>query len=699
MSKSRFILKAAKVSGSAASDLTRYIAKSKLDQEREGTRPRPLFDENRDDLTFWQARKYLSISGGALVREDVLHYILSFKRPKDYENLGTDDHQRTAQVRAFLRHALSEAAAKLGIETWRWAAGVHLNEPNPHIHLLINKYAIGRESRELVRVLKLTKPLVAHNQKAEGKTGEFDYGTILTSFATSVDERIRECEIEREKSRVKQLENERAMPHYTLNGERLLLAKAMLTSIERDRLERIIFALQKSHNPPSEQLSKLNQRLETARNYHASLAPQVELMRARYREKNTPLPTPALSSVELNKLQDAAIEARDAERVRAFEKIRQVLAGERKTPIRNAHEQGRLQAQLREAEADATFQAWREKRFERSFHLYRFAIAGERWSLAGVDARIENERIKTSFIRVGIAAFLPSQRKSAQAEIGRLGEIRKEVLERVLARDKELENERANRLHTVAALREIDARETRPEAADKPYSIYTRAELDRLEFRARAMHDGGLLLEVHEARRTKDERLAPEKRTLLEARTSQDAVRARLAESDFAEVRQAHDESARRNRFMPVATRLSDGSIITGSVRQTEVLSRADALIRIFENTSHTAERENAIRRAAAVRASENRADYEAAASYLAAARHIAAESLREFARNGKQLPDSRAHEQVSHSIDPLLSHSIDPLQLSPNDAFGSVERRAAQPAQEIQGRNQRTLDAPLFTR
>lgn len=691
MSKSRFILKAAKVSGSAASDLTRYIAKSKLDKEREGTRSRPLFDESRDDLTFWQARKYLSINGGALAREDVLHYILSFKQPKDYENLGKDDHERTAQVRASLRRALSEAAAKLGIGTWRWAAGVHLNEPNPHIHLLINKYAIGRESRELVRVSKLSKPLVAHNQKVDGKTREFDYGLILTSFAASVDERIREREIEREKSHVKQLENERAVPHHTLNGDRLLLAKAMLASVERERLERKISALQRSKNPSPDQLSKLNQRLENAQNYHASLTPHVENLRARYKEENAPLLTPVLSSTELNRLQDAAIEARDAQRIHAFEKIRQLLAGERKTPIRNAHEQGRLQAQLREAETDATFQAWREKRFERSFHLYRFEIAGERWGLAGVDARIERERVKTSFIRVGIAALLPAQRKAAQAEIGRLGEIRKEVLERIFARQEELENERANRLQTVSALREIEGRETCPEAAHKPYPIYTRTELDRMEFRARAMRDGGLLLEIHEAHRTKDERLAPEKRTLLETRAAQDAARASLAESDFAEAHQTHDDGARRNRFMPVAARLSDGSIITGSIRQTEVLSRADALVRIFEHTPHKDERENAIRHAATIRANENRADYEAAASYIAAARHIAAESLRELARDGKQLPDSRADERVSHSLDPK--------QLSSNDVFASVERRAAQPSQEIQGRNQRTLDAPLFTR
>lgn len=691
MSKSRFILKSAKVSGGAASDLTRYIAKSKLDKEREGTHPRPLFDGSRDDLTFWQARKYLSINGGALVREDVMHYVLSFERPKDYENLGEDDRERTAQVRLFLRRALSEAATKLGIETWRWAAGVHLNEPNPHLHLLINKYAIGGESRDLMRVLKLAKPLVSHNHKVDEKTRAFDYGLILTSFAASVDARIREREFEREKSHAKQLENERASSRLTIEGDRLLLAKAMLARNEKERLERKISAHQRSQFLSPEQFSKLNQKLEMARNYHASLVPHVENLRAQYRVKNASLPTPALSSDELNRLQDAAIEARDAVRIRAFEKVRLLLASERGTPGRNAHEQGRLHAQIREAETDAEFGSWREKRFDKSFHLHRWEIAGERWSLAGVDARVEKERVKTSFLRVGIAALLPAQRKATQAEIGRLGEIRKEVLERVFTRQKELENERANKLQIVAALHEIGARETPSEVIEKSHPIYTRAELDRMEFRARTMRDGGLLLEIHEARQVKDEHLAPEKRTPIETRVAQDTERITLAERDFSKAVQAHDESARRDRFMPVAARLSDGSIVTGSVRQTEVLSRADAVIRIFENTPRRAERESEIRRAATLRTNETRADYEASASYLAAARHIAAESLRELARDGKQLPYSRAHEQATHSLDP--QHP------SHNNAFGKAESRNTQPTQEVHERNQRTFDAPLFTR
>lgn len=695
MNKSRFIFKAAKVSGSAASDLTRYVAKNSLDKKREGDRPRPLFDDSRDDLTFWQARKHLSINGGALPPEDVLHYVLSFEYPTEYENLGNDDRERTAQVRIFLRRALSEAAAKLGIEHWRWAAGVHLNRPHPHVHLLINKHTIERESRELMRVLKLAKPLVSHNQKVDGKAREFDYGTIIKSFAASVDARIHEREI----SRKKRLENERTPSRLRLESDRILLAKAMLARDEKLRLERKVAVLENSTSRPPEQLTKLTQKFETVRKFSDSLAPHVENLRARYKDNNAPLPLPALSSNELNRMQDAAIEAHDAERIQDLEKIRAQLADERKTPSRDAHEQGRLQAQMREAETDAAFGSWREKRFDRTFHLYRWEVAGQRLSLAGVDARIEKERVKQSFIHVGIAALLPSQRRAAHAEIMRLTELRSELLEHIFTRQLELETGRIKALSTVSALREIDARETqRREAAGngagatgKPHPIYTRAELDRMEFRAQAMRDGGLLLEVDEARRAKDARLAPEHRTPVETRSARDAERVNLAEKDLAEDGQLLEVSIRRGRFTPVAARLSDGTIITGSIRQTEVLSRADALIRIFENTPHTAERETAIRRAATNRESEARLTYEASAAYLTAARSIAAEGMRELTRAGKQLPDIGSHAQLSHSHDAQRS-----LQ---GDAFGSVEKQSARAAQEVQEQQTRTIDAPTFIR
>jgi hypothetical protein len=378
VSKSRFVLKPARVGGSASSDLTRYIAKSKLDKRREGEHARPLFNDEKDDLTFWEARKWLSITGGALPREDVLHYVLSFEVVKDYESLGKTDAERMEKVRAYLRRALEKAARQAGLESWRWAAGIHLNKPHPHVHILINKNAIDARSGELRRVEKLLPPLVAHYKNRTDKPREFDYGVIINSFAADVDARLRDRAHERTllDRNGRQMETSRERPDR--RSDRILLGESMWARHTVEQLERETQALKMhgdkrrfrlfdpthervrrtsahdirrrayaeanrlvaninfsspearaharqqalEHNlarhsqalaeheeKVQEYLARLEARLSQARENYKMLAPHVENLRARYKEKGEPLPLPLLSPEQVGKLQDAAVEA------------------------------------------------------------------------------------------------------------------------------------------------------------------------------------------------------------------------------------------------------------------------------------------------------------------------------------------------------------------------------------------------------
>ena len=67
------------------------------------------------------------------------------------------------------------------MDEMRWVAGVHLNTDNPHVHLLLNKHAISRETQSLIRIPKLTAPLIAHYTIRPDKTRVFSYGTIINS--------------------------------------------------------------------------------------------------------------------------------------------------------------------------------------------------------------------------------------------------------------------------------------------------------------------------------------------------------------------------------------------------------------------------------------------------------------------------------------------------------------------------------------
>ncbi|MCA1628245.1 MAG: hypothetical protein LC742_09820, partial [Acidobacteria bacterium] len=440
-----------------------------------------------------------------------------------------------------------------------------------------------------------------------------------------------------------------AEAHRSINGVQFSSASAREEARRQflgDYLARHEEALAEHEEKVQERLTRLETRLDQARNNHELLRPHVENLRARYKEKGEPLPVPLLSPEQVGKLQDAAIEARDVARIRALEKIRQALAAERGTPARDPHEHGRIIAQLREAETDFAARAWHERQFEQSFHLTRWEVGGERYSLASVDARLEKERVKTSFVHVGISALVPSWKREAQDEMARLQVVRRHVEERISARQKELEGERESAAETVRLLREISDGEARSQSGRDHQNppeivvpVYTRAELDRMESHAHTTRDGRLLMEVHEARREKNARLAPEKRTPVHKLAAEAGARAFVAELDFRKAQTARAEQAQWGRFTPVAARLSDGSIITGSVRQTEVLSRADAIIRMVEDSPERRGRARAITRAAALRAAETQGDYDAAAAYLEAARQIADDYRQELEEVGKSAP------------------------------------------------------------
>lgn len=393
-------------------------------------------------------------------------------------------------------------------------------------------------------------------------------------------------------------------------------------------------------------LARLETRLDQARQNYQLLQPHVENLRARYKEKGEPLPLPVLSREQTGKLQDEAVEARDAARNRTLEKIRQALADEHDTHARTPHERGRLAAQLREAETDLQARAWRERRFEHGFHLTHWELRGVRFSLAGVDAKIEKERVQTSFVHVGVAAWIPSWRREAEGEMARLQDVRRQVEERIRERQKELAEERERAAETVRALGEIRDGEARLQVGrgdkrvfEPTAPVYTRAELDRMESHAHTTHDARLLVEVHEARQEKFMHLPADKRPTVQKLTAEAAARAFVAGLDFEETQKAHAEEARWGRFTPVAARISDGSIITGSVRQTEVISRADAIIRMVEDGPERRERASAIIRAADVRAAETGAAYDRAADYLAASQMIADDYRQGLEETGRGAP------------------------------------------------------------
>ncbi|MGB8510887.1 MAG: hypothetical protein WCD76_21115 [Pyrinomonadaceae bacterium] len=571
---------------------------------------------------------------------------MSFEDPPDYHKLGDDDRERATEIRAGLRLALSRATKEIGVEGWRWAAGIHLNRPHPHVHILLNKNALSRETGDLTRVPKLPRPLVAHYPDGAEGAREFDYGVIINSFAEHVDLRLRERAQERVLTPEKTREFTQSKERPSLQSDRILLGESMLARAELERLSAQLASRRLSTGRSPEHLARLELRLKDARNYHESLQPHVDNLRARYKESGTPLPLPLLSHTDVRKMQDTAIERRDAERIRVLEKIRTSLAAERGEAVRDPHERARLTAQLREVETDMQAREWHEQEFRRSFHLVPFNVDGKPLSLARIDSRLERERVKISFLHTGVAAYFPSERQAALGAMERLHSLRQRVEERIHGRQRELNSEREQTAATVEVLREIRDDDTRTHTDNshenrlEPVApIYTRAELARMEWRAHLMHDAALLREVHAARTAGRERLPNEKREPTEALAARAFAHELIVGFDLEDASEAKSRQAKRSRFTPVAASLPDGSIITGSVRQTEVITRAEAIINIFENTPERRERNQLIRHAADARDAHAQSRLEAVSECFAVAHFIAEDYRRELAREGKELP------------------------------------------------------------
>jgi len=232
MSNSRFVLKQIHVRGTGASDLVRYVAKSKLHEGREGKLARPLFSDRADNLTAGEAREWLSITGGPLQKDDVLHYVLSFSDKREYDLLGDDKDERRSEITDYIRRSLAAGFHEIGIDEVRWVAGLHLNADNPHIHLLLNKNAIHQETKDLVRLPRLPSALVPHNEPQPDGTRAFFSGTIINTFAALVDlhHRLR--------FRIIQFQN----PLRRVNFTRELLALDILSKRQPTEAERLVGA-------------------------------------------------------------------------------------------------------------------------------------------------------------------------------------------------------------------------------------------------------------------------------------------------------------------------------------------------------------------------------------------------------------------------------------------------------------------------
>lgn len=149
--------------------LVHYIAHSKIDTTRELEKGRELFNAFADELSVKSANNSIKadIRSGRPSNDELHHLVLSF-RADDYRALGTSQKERRAALKEATRAAMTRLENALDADRISWAAAVHLNTENPHVHIAMQKEFVARDL-ETRFLTKIPREALPHFERHEGE--------------------------------------------------------------------------------------------------------------------------------------------------------------------------------------------------------------------------------------------------------------------------------------------------------------------------------------------------------------------------------------------------------------------------------------------------------------------------------------------------------------------------------------------------
>ncbi len=171
--------------------LVHYIAHSKVDAAREGT-SREIFNSYADEVAVEKANDFLKggVSSKRPANDELHHIVISFKA-EDYDRLGTDEKEKQESLKKITRAAMKQLEQTIGADKLNWAAGVHRNTDNPHVHIAVQKEFFDKnfERQTLGRVPQTCLP---HYEKHGAGDKTFAPGILIVAATEKLDEIILE---------------------------------------------------------------------------------------------------------------------------------------------------------------------------------------------------------------------------------------------------------------------------------------------------------------------------------------------------------------------------------------------------------------------------------------------------------------------------------------------------------------------------
>ncbi len=521
--------------------LVHYIARSKLDIGREPEKGRELFNGFTDDLSVESANNSLKegIAKARPSKDELHHLVLSF-RPSDFQALGRDEKTRRRDLKDVTRAAMTRLETALSANRLSWAAAVHLNTENPHVHIALQKEYFTQEIERqiLTRIPREALPHFEHR----GDEKVLVRGFLIEAATERIEQLIAHA---REQLLVNQKDGARKGPDISPspNGmeretdgdarqnttrEREILRDGFLAEYELHRVESKISDLiergdtmrflvsdpksgikrrlslrdieqlkansdigRESH--PEVQirtiLSKMLAKEETAKfklqNDTADARREANRVKARYRKNDWKLPSPSFTKNELDKLQNHYLHASDFRRFTYLDGVRSELEGLGEIGPRDKEAFGRIAAEklISDLRGKVHLKNYLDLSERRYYSLAE--IRGKGISLAQLD-REKNAPVNPVVRLVQIlkksVSRLSEPASTSQVEIEN-DRIRDEIVGKLEERLAGIERDRKSEQKKAKILEKILTVESGEPAGEPVYSAEQLAEIDSLSSR------------------------------------------------------------------------------------------------------------------------------------------------------------------------------------------------------------------------
>lgn len=520
--------------------LIHYIAHSKIDTEREPEKGRELFNAFADDLSVKSANNSIKadIVRGRPSNDELHHLVLSF-RPDDYRVLGRTEKQRRAALKETTRASMKELETALNADRVVWAAAVHLNTENPHVHIAIQKEFLARDL-ETRLMTKIPREALPHFKRRDDEK-VLTPGILIEAATEKMEqliagdrERTRLCEENRTRNEsISLLHSKTEVETGSEVGkatteERDILGRGILAEYELRRIESKIEILAdhgdkmrfRVSDPVSGQKRKLSLRdLEQLRtgfdpDPDASAERQIRTILLKmlakeeaakdhlqkvaadtireasgikklYKKNGWKLPTPSLTKEGLDKLQDHCLDDLNIRGFSYLESIRTELERTYEIEPRSKEDLDRLAAQK-------TISEMRKQLYEKNYadlndsQYYRVVDVGDkRASLAQID-REKNTSKNTVFVLAeklkDTALRLTGKRRDPVVETGN-DRLRNDIVSNLNEQLSGIRKDQKTEEKKVKVLGKILTTSSVKIPVEPVYSTEHLAEIDALSFR------------------------------------------------------------------------------------------------------------------------------------------------------------------------------------------------------------------------